>query len=189
MAIASPVMLRDRWHPARPRRRRSARRRRQAGPCQRGFAVSLEAGGWPAGCGRRNVAPAWLGFFSAFGFLGSRRPRSRLLANAVLPLAQVIIQQRVGACGADQNRHGHHGGRHQSRIRHGRAMADSQGGIIPRRIYRPHDAIPAIVRKAPSLCRRSNFDPRRGANRTTRIHPAERNGRLRTNEQRSSQSP
>ena len=80
------------WHRRRARPllasppQRSAGAHRRSQLCQFCFAGSLAAGGLLAGCGRRNVAPDGLGFFSAFGFLGSRFPRLRPLANVVLPV-------------------------------------------------------------------------------------------------------
>jgi hypothetical protein len=51
-------------------------------------------------CGRRNEDAAWAGFLSAFGFLASRCPRSRLLATAVLLVVRVPVTRTIGRKGA-----------------------------------------------------------------------------------------
>jgi len=54
--------------------------------------VCFVVGGEGAGSGRRNVAPAWAGFFSAFGFLASRFLRLRPLATLVPPVDELLVR-------------------------------------------------------------------------------------------------
>ena len=53
---------------------------------------SFVVAGEGAGCGRRNVAPAWVGFLAAFGFLASRFLRLRPLASVVLPIDLLLAR-------------------------------------------------------------------------------------------------
>jgi len=59
-------------------------------PCY--LVLCFVVGGGGAVYERRNVAPAWVGFFSAFGFLASRLLRLRPLANVVLPVKQLLVR-------------------------------------------------------------------------------------------------
>lgn len=56
------------------------------------FALSFAFGCEAAGCGRRNGVATGAGFWAAFGFLGSRLPRLRPLAKAVLPVVWTAIR-------------------------------------------------------------------------------------------------
>jgi len=62
-------------------------------PCY--LVLCFVVGGEGAGCGCRTVAPAWVGFFSAFGFLASRLLRLRPLANVVLPVKQLLVRSAL----------------------------------------------------------------------------------------------